>query len=68
MEVVIINLNEVKKEVETLSKEVGQYQLKKFNEKLNVTQKTSYLDLVSEVDKNSEEKIVSWTHLNNKRL
>jgi hypothetical protein len=37
--VVIINLNEVKKEVETLSKEVGQYQLKKFNEKLNITQK-----------------------------
>jgi len=62
--VVVINLSEVKKEVETLSKEVGQYQLKKFNKKLNITQKTSYLDLVSEVDKNSEEKIVSWIEEN----
>lgn len=44
--------------------EVGNYQLDKFNKTLNITEKSSYLDLVSEVDKNSEEKIINWINNN----
>ena len=39
---------------------MGEYQLDKFNKTLNITEKSNYLDLVSEVDKNSEEKIINW--------
>ncbi|MFO7814226.1 MAG: inositol monophosphatase family protein [Halanaerobiales bacterium] len=44
--------------------EVGEYQLKKFNKKINVKEKSTYLDLVSEVDKNSEEMIIKWINNN----
>ncbi len=60
MEVVFIKLKSVLADVKELAREVGKYQLNKFNKKINVTEKTSYLDLVSEVDKNSEEMIIKW--------
>jgi myo-inositol-1(or 4)-monophosphatase len=60
MEVVFINLESVLADVKELAREVGKYQLDKLNKKINVTEKTSYLDLVSEVDKNSEEMIIKW--------
>lgn len=60
----IINLEKVLKEVKLLAKDVGKYQLDKYEKELNVTKKTSYLDLVSEVDKKSEEKIVNWIKSN----
>lgn len=43
---------------------MGKYHLDKFNKTLNVTEKSNYLDLVSEVDKNSEEKIINWINNN----
>ncbi len=59
-----INLEKIIEGVKSLTREVGSYQLEKFNQKLNITQKSSYLDLVSEVDKNSEKKIVTWIEKN----
>ena len=59
-----INLENVLSDIKQLAREVGKYQLDKFNKTLNITEKSSYLDLVSEVDKNSEEKIINWIHDN----
>ncbi len=59
-----INLEKTKEDVKSLAREVGSYQLEKLDQKLNVSQKSTYLDLVSEVDKNSEEKIVNWIESN----
>ncbi|MCF8001024.1 MAG: inositol monophosphatase [Halanaerobiales bacterium] len=59
-----INLEDVLSDIKQLAREVGKYQLDKFNKTLNITEKSNYLDLVSEVDKNSEEKIINWIYDN----
>lgn len=57
---VSINIEKVSKDIKKLSKKVGSYQLNRINKKLNISKKSSNIDLVSEVDKKSEEKILNW--------
>jgi len=57
---IIINTNEVVEGVKKLAKEVGKYQYGRLNKELKVVKKTTEIDLVSEVDKNSEKNIINW--------
>lgn len=60
MEVIIINLSKVLEKLKIKVKEIGSYQLDSLEKKLDISKKSTDIDLVSEVDRNSEEKIINW--------
>lgn len=60
MEVIIINLADILKQLKVKVKEIGNYQLDSLKKKLDVSKKSTNIDLVSEVDRYSEEKIIEW--------
>ncbi|MFP4016992.1 MAG: inositol monophosphatase family protein, partial [Halanaerobiales bacterium] len=56
----MIELADVLENVKELIKEIGKYQLDNFNKTLEVEWKSTENDLVTNVDKNSEMKIISF--------
>ncbi len=60
MEVIYINLESILKDLRKLVIKIGEYQLKNLNTDLSVKKKSSAIDLVSEIDKNSEKMIIEW--------
>lgn len=48
------------KNLKKLVIEIGEYQLKNLNKEISVKKKSSAIDLVSEIDKNSEDMIIEW--------
>ncbi|MFW6029289.1 MAG: inositol monophosphatase family protein [Halanaerobiales bacterium] len=55
-----VDLYNLQSEVEILMKKVGNYQLKTFNESMEISSKSNKNDLVTNADKESEERIVSF--------
>ncbi len=61
---ICINLESILEELKKLVKHIGKYQLDNLDKDISVQKKSSAIDLVSEIDKNSEEMIIEWINSN----